>query len=160
MSKKQSKPHRPRRPLKSTPERKTARERPVADYEVGYGRPPEDGKFKPGHAPHPGGGRPKGSKNLATKVRAVMSRKITITEKGKQRTITADEAILHRYLERALNGDVKTGAFLLALQERLQPQEIGDVGGNDLSSQDEQIMRNFMERLGTKPPNGGNEDPE
>ena len=90
----------------------------------------------------------------------MLSRKITITEKGKGRTITADEAILHRYLERALNGDVKTGAFLLALGERLQPQEIGDVGVNDLSAQDEQIMRNFMARLGEKPPNHGDGDPE
>ena len=138
------KPSGPRCPLTGMKGRKTGRQ---GDYEVGYGRPPKSGQFQPGHPAHPKGGRPKGAKNLATKVRAVLSRKIAVTENGKRRKIAADEAILHRYLERALSGDVKTGAFLLGLGEQHQVQEIGDAG-EDLSARDEQIMRNFVARLG------------
>ncbi len=48
-----------------------------ADYDVGYGRPPEATQFKPGRSGNPNG-RPKGAKSEDTIVRSVMHRKVAL----------------------------------------------------------------------------------
>ena len=100
------------------------RPRPPSDpqYQVGYGRPPLHTQFKPGQSGNPRG-RPKGARSLAATVRKVLGRKIPVIERGQRKLVSADEAMLHRYLEMALEGDVKAGAFLLGFLERFQPGE-------------------------------------
>ncbi|MGZ9082896.1 MAG: DUF5681 domain-containing protein [Rhodoplanes sp.] len=81
----------------------------VAD-EVGYGRPPRAHRFKPGQSGNPRG-RPKGAKNEATILRAILKRKIAVREGGRARKMTVLEAILLRFTEEALKGNTKTAAF-------------------------------------------------
>ena len=117
--------------------------------EVGYGRPPKSGQFKPGQSGNPKG-RPKGARNLATNVQAVLSRKINVVDRGRRISMSAAEAILHRYLELAIKGDVKAGAFLLSLLERFQPEEVNESSADVLSERDHEIMQNFLEFIVTK----------
>jgi hypothetical protein len=134
-------PKRGRRPSRSNAPRQ------LDAGEVGYGRPPKSGQFKPGKSGNPKG-RLKGMRNLATNVRAVLSRKITVMERGRRTSMSAAEAILHRYLELAIKGDVKAGAFLLSQLERFQPAETNESSAEVLSERDHEIMQNFFEQFG------------
>jgi hypothetical protein len=59
---------------------------------VGYGRPPEDTRFKKGQSGNPRG-RPKGSKSWKTLVHEVLDEKITINVRGKRRRILRKRAL-------------------------------------------------------------------
>jgi len=72
------------------------------DYEVGFGRPPKHGQFKPGMSGNPSG-RPKGSKNFLTRFNEVTSSLVTVTENGRTKTMPLIEAIIHKEAHRALS---------------------------------------------------------
>jgi hypothetical protein len=82
-------------------------------YEVGYGKPPHDTRFRKGQSGNPKG-RPKGSSNLASLLRRVMHEKIVITENGQRRTITKLEAVFKQLVNKAALGDPR------AIHELLQ----------------------------------------
>ena len=101
--------------------------------DVGYGRPPVEHRFKPGQSGNPRG-RPKGSKNEATIIAELMSRKFEVRQGGKARTISLLEAILLRFAEDALLGNPKSAAFLLnrkMLAESSEPPAIAVPDSND-----------------------------
>ncbi len=88
-------------------------------YEVGYGKPPKDTRFKKGRSGNPRG-RPKSSKNVETMLRETLLRPITISENGKRKTITALEAFFRRTLKSSLEGDSRASDKLLKLLPILQ----------------------------------------
>jgi hypothetical protein len=94
---------------KPTAQRTKARR---ADGDVGYGRPPRECQFQPGQCGNPKG-RPKGSKNEATILDGLLRRKVSVREGDKVKQITVLEAILLRFTEDSLKGNVKSAAFLL-----------------------------------------------
>lgn len=126
-------PRRPRPPSSRSP------------YEVGYGKPPRHTQFKPGQSGNPRG-RPKGSRSLAATVRKVLGRKIPVIERGQRKLVSADEAMLHRYLEMALKGDVKAGAFLFGFLERFQPAEADDAEPEALSEGEKEVLAELFKR--------------
>ena len=77
------------------------------DYEVGYGRPPKSTRFKPGQSGNPRG-RPKGAKGVATVLRERLLAKVTVTERGRQRTITVLEAIVAKLIKGTFDGDSRS----------------------------------------------------
>lgn len=83
----------------------------TAAYEVGYGKPPPGTRFKPGESGNRAG-RPKGRKNEATIVTAVLSETIPVTLKGRRRNMTVFEASLRRQCQKALEGDPKAFAIV------------------------------------------------
>ena len=117
--------------------------------QVGYKRPPRHSQFKPGQSGNPRG-RPEGARNIATEVKAVLGRRLTVIENGQRKLVSAMAAILRRYLEAALKGDVKAGAFLLSLHERLQPME-GEAAPEFLSEKDHEIVANLFRELQDSP---------
>jgi hypothetical protein len=92
------------------------------DYKVGYKKPPRHSRFKPGQSGNLRGA-PKRPLTLAAKVQKVVGRKIPVLERGRRKLVAADEAMLHVYLERALKGDVKAGAFLISVIARFEPAQ-------------------------------------
>lgn len=63
-------------------------------YEVGYGKPPKHTRFPKGRSGNLKG-RPKGSKNLKTLARQVLSQPVTLRDKnGKHRKVSRYEATL------------------------------------------------------------------
>ena len=89
-----------------------------ANYKVGYGKPPKATRFKRGRSGNPKG-RPKGSLNLATDLAAELGEQITVREDGRPRRISKQRALIKSLMAKALQGDVRATAALLALYARV-----------------------------------------
>jgi Family of unknown function (DUF5681) len=83
-------------------------------YQVGYGRPPLQSRFKPGQSGNPKG-RPRQSRNMRTIVKQVLSEDMQIREGGRLRRMPAMEALVRTLRARAFKGDPKALASLIVL---------------------------------------------
>jgi len=108
---------------------------------VGYRSPPEATRFKPGQSGNPKG-RPKGAGNLGSDLAAELGEPITIREGGRERRISKQRALIKSLMAKALKGDVRATAAILALYARVisEPEE----GESTLIGEDELvILRRF-----------------
>ena len=104
---------------------------------VGYGKPPKRTQFQPGQSGNPKG-RPKGAKNLATRIEEVLSLPVKITQGKRQKWARTDFAMLMRMREKALNGDLRASERLLGL--RMASPEQSAQNAPATSAQDEAIL--------------------
>lgn len=114
------------------------------DYEVGYGKPPKHSRFKKGQSGNPKG-RPKGSRNFATDVKQTLNHPVRLSEDGRPRTISTQQAALYRLREKALNGDVRALDRLLALAQTHNGEDLS-TAATGLGDVDAEIVRRFTER--------------
>lgn len=77
-------------------------------YEVGYKKPPKEHQFKKGRPSANPKGRRKKSRNFAVLFRETLGETVTITENGKEKRVTVQEAIVKRLFIDAMKG--KTNA--------------------------------------------------
>src|ERR1700730_8872207 len=70
------------------------------DYEVGYGKPPRDTRFKSGQSGNPRG-RPPGAKNLSTLLTEALNEPVVIAEDGGRRKISERQAIIKQLVNRS-----------------------------------------------------------
>lgn len=89
---------------------------------VGYGKPPDEHKFKPGQCGNPKG-RPKGSRNLKALWNDLLKRKIWVVWDGVKQKVPLAQAVIMRIAQRALQGDIKQANFLLSVAESLEHSE-------------------------------------
>ena len=117
----------------------------MSEYKVGYGKPPKSGQFKRGKSGNLKG-RPKGSLKLATDLAAELNEQITVREDGKARRVSKQRALIKSLMAKALQGDVRATAAVLALYARvitdLPDEEDSVVEENEL-----QILRQFAPQL-------------
>ncbi len=85
--------------------------------DVGYRKPPKDKQFKKGTSGNPSG-RPKGSKNITTLLTKELNKSIVITENGKKKKMTRQEAMVLRVVNSALNGDIKCLMTCIDIQRK------------------------------------------
>jgi hypothetical protein len=83
-------------------------------YTVGYGRPPLHTRFRKGQSGNPKG-RLKQSKNLLTIIKRVLDKEVTVREGGRQRRMTAFEALLHKQMAHAFEGNEKATRSLMTI---------------------------------------------
>jgi hypothetical protein len=83
-------------------------------YVVGYGKPPEQTKFKKGASGNPKG-RPKGSKNFNTIFERAFNEKVAVTDsKGRKRNITMLELSAKQLANIAGKGNLPAIKIVLA----------------------------------------------
>ena len=70
-------------------------------YGVGYGRPPQHTRFKPGQSGNPKG-RPKGTINLKTDLMEELSERISVSEGGKPKKLSKQRALLKSLVAKAI----------------------------------------------------------
>jgi hypothetical protein len=110
-------------------------------YEVGYGKPPKQYRFRPGRSGNPQG-RPRGAKNTATLTREILDEKIEVRSGTGVRKISRREAILKRFAEFALEGDTKSAAFLLRYD---MPETAEEQANNGASpEEDQEIIEAYL----------------
>ena len=112
---------------------------------VGYRKPPEATRFKPGTSGNPRG-RPKGSANLATDLAAELGEQITVREGGRPRRISKQRALVKSLMAKALQGDVRATTALLALYARVISEPPEDEG-RPIEDDELLIIRRFGPRL-------------
>jgi hypothetical protein len=94
------------------------------NFKVGYGRPPEATKFKPGYSGNPSG-RPKGSKSLATLALKHLQSMVTVRENGRERRMSKLDVGVTKMINRfADQGDVRLFSDLKKLFDRPEAQTI------------------------------------
>jgi Family of unknown function (DUF5681) len=117
----------------------------MSEYKVGYGKPPKSGQFKRGRSGNPKG-RPKGSQKLATDLAAELSEQIPVREDGKSRRVSKQRALIKSLMAKALQGDVRANAAVLALYARVIT-DLPDGEDRFVEENELQILRQFAPRL-------------
>jgi hypothetical protein len=121
--------------------------RPKADYDVGYCKPPAAHRFKYGNKANPKG-RKKGSRNRKVVIHEVFFEAVTVREGGEIRQMSALEAVLKKMLSKALAGDNKAALTIIGIAQKegiLTPDEEQVV--ENLSESDLAIMEDVRRRL-------------
>jgi hypothetical protein len=132
---------------KKKPGRGSGREADT-NYEIGYGKPPEQTRFAPGQSGNPKG-RPRGSRNLSTVVGELARQTMTITEGGRPRRVPRYTALNLILWGKALKGDHK--AFMAIHQSMrdvglLRPEV--EVPQTDITQDDQLIIQDYFSRTG------------
>jgi hypothetical protein len=114
------------------------------NYEIGYGRPPKHGQFKPGKSGNPKG-RPVGSANVSTIVKRVVHKKVSVRQGEKSRQIPMLEAMLHTHAAKGVKGDPRSAGLVINLLPKaglLSEQE----GGID-----QQLLSDIVQKSRRRP---------
>ena len=117
----------------------------MSEYKVGYGKPPKSGQFKRGRSGNPKG-RPRGSLKLATDLAAELNEQITVREDGRPRRVSKQRALIKSLMAKALQGDVRANAAVLALYARVIT-DLPDDQDSVVEENELQILRQFAPRL-------------
>jgi hypothetical protein len=117
----------------------------MSDYKVGYAKPPKSRQFKRGKSGNPKG-RPKGSLKLATDLAAELNEQITVREDGRARRVSKQRALIKSLMAKALQGDIRANAAILALYARVLT-DFPDDQDSVVHDDELQIVRRFAPRL-------------
>jgi hypothetical protein len=117
-----------------------------SDYQVGYGKPPQHTRFKKGESGNPSG-RPKGSKNLTTLLEKELKQRVVVTENGRRRSITKQEAMVKHLVNKAVSGDRSLMQLLLDEIRLLEARAASSPSGTNLDEADREVMRQIQERM-------------
>jgi hypothetical protein len=97
----------------------------MADYEVGYKKPPRHSQFKAGNRANPRG---RGKRKIPTEtdiIRNVLNCPAEFSERGKSKRAPRIEIMIKRFGAAALKGDPAAAALLLEMRARLEKH--GDI---------------------------------
>lgn len=108
---------------------------PQDDEQIGYGKPPKSGQFKPGQSGNPKG-RPKGRKGINTIIDDVFRKKVSLREGGKVKKISQVEALFRRLMNDALKGDPKATDQALKLLQMMNNMREQSAFGDDGTTPD------------------------
>lgn len=114
------------------------------EQSVGYGRPPEHRRFKPGESGNPKG-RPKGVRNFRTDLKATLKARVEVTRDGTPRRLSTQEAALLRLREKALRGDQRSLDLLISLA-RIYNNDDSNAAGT-LSADDAALVEIYRARV-------------
>ena len=118
----------------------------IPDYDVGYGKPPKQTRFKPGQSGNPRG-RPKGTKNLKTDLMEELGEMVSVREGDRSRNVSKQRAVVKTLVARTLQGDVRSAALLTSMMMRLTETGEGAPDVDDGLNEDEvSILKDFEAR--------------
>ena len=110
-----------------------------SDRDAGYGKPPRHSRFKKGQSGNPKG-RPRGSRNFSTDVKATLEEPIRVTHHGKAQTVSTQHAALMRLREKALSGDARALDSLIELARLYNDDDEMAEAAIRLSAADAEIL--------------------
>jgi predicted phage terminase large subunit-like protein len=111
----------------------------------GYGRPPNDGRFKPGCSGNPRG-RPKAARNLRTELDNTLKKRVAIREDGELRYASRLEAMVLRLYAKAAQGDTTASSQLLSMLAKLEFHDPPPSQPDVVTDSDRAIVEDFLRR--------------
>jgi Family of unknown function (DUF5681) len=126
-------------------------QKPKGDYQVGYGRPPVEHRFKPGNNANPKG-RKKKTQNRKVVISEILLEPITVKEGGEVKQMSALKAVLKKTMSQALAGDNKATQIIIGIAQRegLLTPDLEETVDN-LSAADMAIMEDAVKRFAPTP---------
>lgn len=112
------------------------------DYEVGFGRPPKSGQFKPGHKRSRG--RKRGSRNLRTIVEAEIFAPAIFNENGKKVRSNKLTAIIRTQTNKAAMGDPRAVKLVLEMAAAYCPPAEPEGESCKLNDAERAVMKNHI----------------
>jgi hypothetical protein len=99
-------------------------------YEVGYCKPPRHTQFQKGRSGNPRG-RPRSSKSVTTILKKALLEPVIATVNGRKRKLSKYEALIIRFVNKAVEGDHRAVQYLLAKMPSIGKEfrEISEPGG-------------------------------
>ena len=126
------------------------------DYEVGYGRPPEQTRFQKSQSGNPKG-RPKGSRSVSAIIAAALAEKVVITENGRRKSISKLEAAFKQLANKAAGGDRHAAKLAIDILHQSEVRDEARAAGVPVSAEiraasDLAILAAIRERAVVAPP--------
>lgn len=116
-------------------------------YDVGYGKPPKQTRFSKGQSGNPKG-RPRGAKNIATLFTEALKERVIVTENGRRRSISKQEALVKHLVNKALSGDRLILQLLLDEVHVIEARSESSAAGDDAPTEtDLRVFRQLHERI-------------
>jgi hypothetical protein len=95
-----------------------------ANYLVGYGKPPVPTQFQPGQSGNPKGRPAADPMDIRKLLGGIFEQRLTITEKGRRRSITKFEAAVTQLQNEAAKGDLASCRLLLAFAQLVYGKDL------------------------------------
>ena len=115
------------------------------ECEVGYGKPPKHRQFKKGESGN-SKGRPKGSRNFSTDLKATLKEPVRVTRDGKPKTVSTQLATLLRLRAKALSGDARALDKYIELARTYNDEEITEMAPT-LGQTEAEVLEAYNERV-------------
>ena len=109
------------------------------NYAVGKGKPDPAASWKKGQSGNPSG-RPKGSKNLKTIVKASARRTVSVSKGGRKRKLTVMEVGMHNLEREVMQGSRRAFLDYLAILERYLDHNEARLSMQELVAQDQALL--------------------
>jgi hypothetical protein len=87
------------------------------EYEVGYGRPPRDTRFKKGRSGNPSGKR-KGARSVRKQLEKFFGTPIAVTDSGKRKQLLPEVILMKKLFSLAAAGDVQAMRAFFAIRKQ------------------------------------------
>jgi hypothetical protein len=126
------------------------------NYDVGYGKPPVSGRFKPGQSGNPRGRR-KGQPNRKTFTEQELGRRQWVTVDGKRRYLSNWELAMLSQIMKARKGDPKAFRTLLDYVEGLGRDTESQAQHQGLAPEEREAMKRHLDYIRKKRPEDGHE---
>lgn len=116
----------------------------MADYEVGYKKPPEHSRFRKGTSGNPSG-KPKATTSVLSALENTLSAPVTIARGGQRLTVTRLEAAMEELVKKAAQGDTPALRLLSVLLQTYQPPtESTSTSKEELDQADQKILSRIL----------------
>ena len=119
------------------------------DYEVGYGKPPRDTRFKRGQSGNPRG-RPPGAKNLSTLLNEALNELVVVTENGGRKRISKRQAAFKQLVNDAAKGNWRALKLLVDILQDIERRTEPQTEESSFSLADEKVIAQLKSRLHDK----------
>ena len=118
---------------------------------IGYKRPPRHSRFRAGQSGNPRG-RQKGVRNLGSDVKRTLEVPVRLSEQGKARQVSTQEAMLLRLREKALKGDARSLDRLVALAQIFNNDAVAEsLGEKAVAAEDQAILDAYAAEIRSRP---------
>ena len=116
------------------------------DYEVGYGKPPRDTRFKRGQSGNPRG-RPPGAKNLSSLLNEALNELVVVTENGGRKRISKRRAAFKQLVNDAAKGEWRALKLLVDILQDIERRSEPQTEESSFSLADEKVIAQLKARL-------------